>query len=160
MSSSIPDSGDVSRTSTRGNKVNTSPMASIFLQLVIELQWKLQIAFLIYMTVAFFYKAYKFNYNDLYFWLEMIGLWLLTTLEFFRLFLGSKGNKQERSGLMVGFIFLTILTTCGLGYFLYLQSFVIVLEFVFGVLILVLEIVEFLWSIYLAIEFKQRENSQ
>ena len=90
-------------------------------------------------TLTFFFKAYQYEYKDSYFWSEIIGCWALSTLQYFRLFVGSKGNKQERSSLLVLFILLTIICAIGMAYFLVLQSYVIVYEFIFIGFIVMIE---------------------
>jgi hypothetical protein len=70
----------------------------------------------------------------------VIGCWLLSLLQFFRLFVGSKGNKTERSGLMVNFILLTLICGAGMSYLLLAQSYVIVYEFIYMSFILVIEV--------------------
>merc|ERR1712159_353751 len=97
--------------------------------------------------------AYKFEYKDEFFWLEMIGVWALSALQFFRLFVGRKGNKQERSGLMGLFIMLLFICQFGLVYFLFYQSYVIQFEFVYGMLIIAVEVLQLFLSIYASIEF-------
>ena len=96
--------------------------------------------FIIVSTLTFFFKAYVYEYKDSLFWSETIGCWFLSLLQLFRLFVGSKGNKTERSGTMVIFIILTLICGIGMAYFLQAQSYVIVYEFIFTSLILVVEV--------------------
>ena len=114
-------------------------MANLLLQLLIHLENYLLYIFVVISTLFFFLKAYRYEYRDAFFWLEIIGMWVLTALQFFRLFVGSKGNKTERSSLLVLFIFMLVGCAAGLLYFLFWQSYVIVFEFAFGIVILTVE---------------------
>ena len=96
--------------------------------------------FILVSTLTFFFKAYVYEYKDSLFWGEVIGCWVLSLLQFFRLFVGSKGNKTERSGLMVHFILLTLICGVGMSYFLLAQSYVIVYEFIYTSFILGIEV--------------------
>jgi hypothetical protein len=67
-----------------------------------------------------YYKRYQLNYPKGNFELDFMGMVILITLHYIRLFYGSKGNKTETSSLIVIFILLTLLCIIGNVYYVIL----------------------------------------
>jgi hypothetical protein len=102
----------------------------------------------------YFYKAYKYEYKAIAFLMEITGLIVLTAFQYFRLFLGSKGNKTEKSGLVCWFELCTIIAFGGMSYFMWAQSYVLLFEFIFAFVILILGLLEFISAGFASMEFK------
>lgn len=107
-----------------------------------------------------FYKAFIFNYVAGYFGAEIVGLCALFGLQGLRLFIGSKGNKTERSDVIFYFIILTIITCAANYYYLLLQTYVLLADIVLGSISLIGGGLEFIMACFCAIEFKSLENSR
>lgn len=128
-----PRQDALKRTSQR-----TKPVSSLSLQILIQIEWKLQIIFCICSLVMFFYKAYKYEYKAVNFLCETLASVSLCIFQYLRLFLGSKANKTEKSGLVGWFIICSIITLAGTAYFMFMQSYVLLFELLFAAIILLL----------------------
>ena len=114
----------------------------------------------VYITaILMFYKIYLYSFPIGIFFLEVLIFVALVLVQFTRLFLGSRGNKTESSTVTFLFILLTIATVIGNLYFIQMQTYVIVIESVIGILCIIFGALEFLFGIIAAIEFKSLENS-
>ena len=74
------------------------------LQILIEFERYFQIFWAIVSFTFLYYKKYQMIYPDGYFELEQIGVLALVSLQYFRLYCGSKGNKTETSWVTILFI--------------------------------------------------------
>ena len=114
------------------------------------LQW-----FYTYLTLAMlFYKIYRFSFTPRLFVLELTALLLLQSTQFLRIFVGSKGNKLEKSAVIFWFMILFIFTMAGNAYFTMLQTYVLLIEQLVGLLSLVLSFVEFIFALFAMLTFK------
>ena len=109
--------------------------------------------------VGMLYKAYLFRYPFTIFLAEFLGLILLYLVQSSRLFIGSKGNKCERSGVTFLFVLVTIITQLGLLYYAYFQTYVLQLDFILAIICLIFGMIEFFGGVFAAINFKSIENS-
>lgn len=75
-------------------------------------------------VLMLYYKQYQLIYPLGYFELEMVGIFLLLTVHYLRLYIGRKGNKCETSSTTVIFILLDILCALGNIYYIILQTYV------------------------------------
>ena len=139
---------------------NPKPVASLTLQIFITLDYYVQWIFTLITGLLLSYKIYQFSFPIGIFFLETLFVLLLALVQFTRLFLGSRGNKTESSTVTFFFLLLTIATIIGNLYFLQLQTYVIVVEVAIGFLSIGFSILEILFGIVAAIEFKSLENSQ
>ena len=77
-----------------------------------------------------------------------------------RLYIGSKGNKNESSMIMLLFLLCTV-GSCAVNiYFVQFQTYVLVVDIIIGIISLAAGGLEFLFACFAAIEFKSLENSQ
>ena len=135
-------------------------MASLTLQIFLTADYYMQWVFVYITAVLMFYKIYLYSFPLGIFFLEALVFIVLVLAQFARIFLGSRGNKTESSTVTFLFILLTLGTIIGNLYFIQVQTYVIVIETVIGLLSIAFGAFEFLFGIIAAIEFKSLENSQ
>ena len=139
---------------------NPAPVSSLTLQVIISVDYYVQWIFCLTTGVLLFWKIYQYSFPLEFFLLE-VGLFvLLACAQFMRLFLGSRGNKTESSTVTFFFLLITLGTLVGNLYFLGIQTYVIVAEALIGVVVIAFSLLEILFGIIAAIEFKSLENSQ
>jgi transmembrane protein 216 len=143
----------------KGGVFKGEPVALLSLQIFIVIEYWLQWVFLVVGSLLMMYKAYKYNYNEIHFWPELLGLWALSGMQFLRLFIGSKGNKTEKSGITVGFVFFTLGCIAAVAYFCFAQSYVIAVEFIGCAIIILLEVLQLVNAAYAAFEFRSVEGA-
>ena len=98
----------------------SEPIAYLSLQVCLQIDHYLQILVSALIGMSMLYKVYLYTY-PLHWALGELGLLiLLQSLQFLRLFVGSKGNKNENTSVMFYFTMLTLLTTVVALYFLLL----------------------------------------
>ena len=92
----------------------------------------------------------------------MIGLLIIHILNQIRLFIALKSNKTEKSNGWAVFAFLitSIVVMVGMAFFLIMQNYTILIEFLIAGLALLLNIIEFIMMIFGFISFSNMENSQ
>ena len=79
-----------------------------------------QFLWLLVSSLFLYYKNYMLYYPSSQYELEFMGIFLLFSLNQFRIYSGSKGNKTETSSVTVLAILLTIPCLIGNIYFLFL----------------------------------------
>ena len=104
--------------------------------------------------VMFFYKAYKYEYKAVNFVVETSASVCLCIFQYFRLFLGSKANKTEKSGMICWFLFCTVISFAGISYFMFVQSYVLLFELLLAAFLLLLSLFEFVNAGFMFMEFK------
>ena len=139
---------------------NPTPVASLTLQVCIHVDYYVQWAYFIITSFLMFWKIYRYSYPIEIFAFEILLFVILMLIQTTRIFLGSRGNKTESSTVTFFFIMLTLLAALGNLYFLQVQTYIIVGEVLIGSIVLVFALLEFLFGIIAAIEFKSLENSQ
>ena len=139
---------------------NPTPVASLTLQVCIHVDYYVQWAYFIITSFLMFWKIYRYSYPIEIFAFEILLFVILMLIQTTRIFLGSRGNKTESSTVTFFFIMLTLLAVLGNLYFLQVQTYIIVGEVLIGSIVLVFALLEFLFGIIAAIEFKSLENSQ
>jgi hypothetical protein len=99
-------------------------------------------------------------YPEGYFELEQVGAFLLVSLQYFRIFCGSKGNKTETSSTTFFFCLLVIPCLVGNIYYIVLQTYALVFEVIMGVIIVICLLFELIVGFFAAIDFKSLEKAQ
>ena len=131
----------------------SEPIAYLSLQICLQIDYYVQV--LASALIGFFmvYKVYLYTY-PLHWALGELGLLiLLQSLQFLRLFVGSRGNKTENPSVMFYFTMLTILTTVVACYFLLFQTYVIIFEGLVVVITLLFGIIELIMGFIALVEF-------
>ena len=131
----------------------SEPIAYLSLQVCLQIDHYVQVLVSALLSFFMVYKVYLYTY-PLHWALGELGLLiLLQCLQFLRLFVGSKGNKNENSSVMFYFTMLTILTTVVASYFLLLQTYVIIFEGVMIGITILFGIIELIMGFIALVEF-------
>ena len=134
------------------------PLSSVFLQSLIILN---QIFPLIYFFIEgclFFYKGFGLYYPNTTMEVDVIILVILAICELIRLKAGAIGNKTESSTYVVWFLLIIIPSIVGFIYFLFLQTYVLVIEIILNVVGILFIALEFIAAIVALSSFKSFEK--
>ncbi|CDW79221.1 UNKNOWN [Stylonychia lemnae] len=113
------------------------------------------------LTLIFlYYKRYLLIYPTGYFELEFVGIAITLSVQYFRLFCGSRGNKNEAS--LITFFFILLCLPCLIGhiYYVILQTYALAFEVIMGVIIVLCIIIELLLAFFASIDFRSLEKAQ
>ena len=140
----------------------TEPLASLTLQLI--LLFDKHIISNVFFVLVFclgFYKVFKFNLKQYNLEIDILILIFLYITNQFRLYIAVKSNKIERASwfTIIIFIFLTLGCIAAFIYFLILQNFALLIEWIVVILCLLLALLELVIMIAMFIDFKSLENS-
>jgi len=89
---------------------------------------------------------------------DVIILVILAICELVRLKSGSIGNKTESSAYLVWFLLIIIPSAIGFIYFLFIQTYVLVIEIIFNVIGIILIVLEFISALIALSTFKSFEK--
>ena len=118
--------------------------------------------FFIVTVLTGFYKVYKFKIPTYLLELEILLLIILHILNQTRLYIAIKSNKTETTTFWSAtfFVCFSILTICGFVFFLLLQTYVLLLEFLVVGIALLFSVIEFGFTIFAILDFKSYEYAQ
>ena len=138
------------------NRIMQKPEPVAYISLQICLTWDYYIQSILSATVVLFlfYKVYLYTIPIQYPLIELGAFLVLQCLQFLRIFVGSKGNKTENSGIISWFLLLTLVTTGLLGLFGFiLLTYVIALEGLIIVVALLLGVIELALGLFALVSF-------
>ncbi|CAG9318322.1 unnamed protein product [Blepharisma stoltei] len=138
--------------------LKSKPNSSLPLQVLIFLdEYYTWFWFLISLSM-FVIKGYSLEYPKYTVGGEVAGIFLVTAVQQYRLFLGSVGNKTEGVIYLVWFIIFSIPPIIGAIYYIVIQTYVLILDVIINAAFLVLVGLECLMSIMTIINFKSAEK--
>lgn len=136
------------------------PLSSSFLQTLLLLNKIFAVIYFFIIGCLFFYKGFGLYYPNSTMEVDVIILVILAICELVRLKSGSIGNKTESSAYLVWFLLIIIPSAIGFIYFLFIQTYVLVIEIIFNVIGIILIVLEFISALIALSTFKSFEKQQ
>ncbi|KRX04071.1 hypothetical protein PPERSA_08286 [Pseudocohnilembus persalinus] len=134
------------------------PLSSVPLQTLLYFHYMYALYYFFMEIILFFYKGYGLFYPASTMANEIVRLFFFAVISFVRIYFGGMGNKTESPKIMIGFLIISLFTLLGYFYFLSLQTYVLMLEFIIGIIGGVMVILEILFSIFALLAFKNFEK--
>ncbi|KAM3146568.1 hypothetical protein pb186bvf_001537 [Paramecium bursaria] len=119
-----------------------------FTVLFFSLIAKCKIEFTLIEIVVFLYKGYALYYPQNNVGIEVFLMFLLIVMQFARLYMGRLGNLTEQSSYLLWFFILSLPCILFFIYFITLQTYIIILEFIIGIMMLIFMFFELIFATF------------